>query len=82
MPAPVRPCSGRFSDELQIVLTRNIDRAQWAMHSCEVCGTAVGAVQVQGRWTPEQHWPTVKYLPHGTAAGAPARSARRMRMQF
>ena len=61
MKGPVRPCEGRFSDELQIVLQRNIDRAQWANHTCEVCGLAVGATQVGGKWVPEQHWPSVKY---------------------
>ena len=24
---------------------------------------AVGAAQVQGKWVPEQHWPSVKYQP-------------------
>jgi hypothetical protein len=61
MPIPAKPCDGRFSDELHVVLTQNKDRAQWAIHTCEVCGVAVGAVQVQGKWVPEQHWPTVKY---------------------
>jgi hypothetical protein len=46
---------------LHDVLTKNRDRDQWAIHTCEVCGLAVGAVQVQGKWVPEQHWPTVKY---------------------
>ena len=60
MPGPVKPCSGRFSEELQAILARNRDRAQWALHTCEVCGVSVGAVQVQGKWVPEQHWPSVK----------------------
>jgi len=62
MRGPVKPCEGRFSDELQTVLKRNMDRAQWANHTCEVCGLAVGATQVGGKWVPEQHWPSVKYL--------------------
>ncbi len=61
MPTPAKPCDGRFSDELQAVIAQNIDRAQWATHPCEVCGVLVGAVQVQGKWVPEQHWPSVKY---------------------
>jgi len=61
MATPAKPCDGRFSDELQALLARNTDRAQWATHACEVCGVSVGAVQVQGKWTPEQHWPSVKY---------------------
>lgn len=61
MPIPAKPCDGRFSDELQIVLTQNRNRAQWALYTCEVCGARVGVVQIQGRWVPEQHWPSVKY---------------------
>jgi hypothetical protein len=61
MKGPVKPCDGRFSDELQAVLNRNRDRAQWANHTCEVCGLAVGAMQVRGKWLPEQHWPSVQY---------------------
>lgn len=61
MPTPAKPCDGRFSDEIQILLVHNKDRAQWATHPCEVCGALVGAVQVHSKWVPEQHWPTVKY---------------------
>jgi hypothetical protein len=61
MPSPAKPCEGRFSDEVQAVLKTNKDRAQWANHTCEVCGVAVGAALVQGKWVPEQHWPSVKY---------------------
>jgi len=61
MPFPAKPCGGRFSDELQAVLTRNSDRAQWANHRCEACGLEIGAVMEKGRWVPEQHWPTVKH---------------------
>lgn len=63
MPVTVKPCDGRFSDELQEVLIRNRNREQWAVHSCELCGAAVGAVQVHGKWVPEQHWPSVTYPP-------------------
>ena len=61
MAGPVKPCEGRFSDELQTVLNRNRDRAQWANHPCEVCGLVVGAKQDRGKWIPGQHWPSVKY---------------------
>jgi hypothetical protein len=61
MPIPVKPCEGGFSEELQAVLTRNRNREQWAVHSCLVCGAQVGAVQVHGKWVPEQHWPSVTY---------------------
>ena len=63
MPIPVKPCDGRFSDDLQEILNRNRNREQWAIHTCEVCGAAVGAMQVQGKWVPEQHWPSVTYPP-------------------
>jgi len=61
MPIPAKPCEGRFSDEVLAILSGNRDRVQWANHPCEVCGVAVGATQVQGKWVPEQHWPSVKY---------------------
>jgi len=62
MPIPAKPCDGRFSDEVQEVLNRNRDRDQWANHPCEICGVAVGAKMEKGKWVPEQHWPTVKYI--------------------
>jgi len=66
MPIPAKPCDGRFSDELQALLSKNRDRVQWANHACEVCGVLVGATQVQGKWVPEQHWPSVKYVSRNT----------------
>ena len=63
MPISAKPCEGRFSDDLQGVLNQNRDRAQWGIYTCESCGARVGAVQIQGKWVPEQHWPTVKYPP-------------------
>lgn len=75
MPIPVKPCDGQFSDDLQEVLTRNRYREQWAVHTCQVCGAAVGAVQVQGRWVPEQHWPSVIYPPRNSGAKKHERSA-------
>jgi hypothetical protein len=61
MPTPLKPCDGHFSVELQENLHKNIDRAQWATHACEVCGVEVGAIQVGGKWVPEAHWRSVKY---------------------
>jgi hypothetical protein len=61
MPIPVKPCDGRFSNDLQEVLNRNRNREQWAVHTCQLCGTSVGAVQIHGKWVPEQHWPSVTY---------------------
>lgn len=75
MPTPVKPCDGRFSDDLQEGLTRNRDREQWAVYSCEVCGAKVGAVQVHGRWVPEQHWPSVTYPPRASVPNRYNRSA-------
>jgi hypothetical protein len=75
MPIPVKPCDGRFSDDLQAVLTRNRNREQWAMHSCELCGASVEAVQVHGKWVPEQHWPSVIYPPRTAVAKGHDRSA-------
>lgn len=63
MPIPLKPCDGRFSEDLQEILTRNRNREQWAVHPCQSCGTSVGAVQIHGKWVPEQHWPSVSYPP-------------------
>jgi hypothetical protein len=71
MPTPLKPCDGDFSEELQEVLRKNRDRAQWADHPCQTCGFEVGAVQVKGRWVPAPHWPSVKY-PVRKAAGEKA----------
>lgn len=68
MPIPVKPCDGQFSDDLQLVLTRNRDRDQWAVHTCQLCGAAVGAVLMHGKWVPEQHWPSVTYPPRHAGA--------------
>ena len=68
MPIPVKPCDGRFNDDLQAVLTRNREREQWSVHTCQLCGALVGAVQVGGKWVPEQHWPSVTYPPRNAVA--------------
>jgi hypothetical protein len=75
MPLSVKPCDGRFNDDLQEVLTRNRNREQWAVHTCELCGASVGAVQVQGKWIPEQHWPSVTYPPRSAVVNRYNRSA-------
>ncbi len=62
MPIPAKACEGRFSDEVLELLTKNKDRDQWANHTCEVCGVSVGAKMEKGKWIPEQHWPSVKYV--------------------
>jgi hypothetical protein len=78
MPLPAKPCEGRFSDEVQEVLNRNRDRDQWANHTCEICGVAVGAKLEKGKWVPEQHWPSVKYQPRNATEKKRSTSADRM----
>jgi hypothetical protein len=76
MPIPVKPCDGSLSDDLQAVLTRNREREQWALHTCQACGAAVGVVQVHGKWVPEQHWPSVTYASRHAAAKSSDRTAK------
>jgi hypothetical protein len=78
MPIPVKACEGRFSDEVRLVLSTNRDRAQWANHTCEVCGAAVGATLDRGKWVPEQHWPSVKYPSRNATPKKQDRSADSM----
>ncbi len=59
---PAKPCEGRLSDDAQAALTGNRNREQFAVQTCEVCGVRVRAIQNCGKWVPEQHWPSVKYL--------------------
>lgn len=68
MPIPLKPCDGRLADDLQPILTRNHNRAQWANYTCEACGAEVGVVFAGGKWVPEQHWPSVKYAPRATSS--------------
>lgn len=61
MPIPVKPCEGRFSEDVLSQLGNDRGRSQWAVYTCEACGAKVGAVLDKGKWSPEQHWPSVKY---------------------
>ena len=72
-----KACEGRFSDEVQLILTKNSERAQWANHACEVCGLSVGAVLDKGKWVPEQHWSSVKYSPRNAGTAGSNRSRPR-----
>lgn len=63
MPIPLKPCDGQLSDDLQELLSKNRNREQWALHTCQLCGASVGAVLARGKWVPEQHWPSVTYPP-------------------
>jgi hypothetical protein len=78
MPIAVKPCEGRFSDEVLATLSSNRNRAQWANHACEVCGVAVGAKLDRGKWIPEQHWPSVKYQSRTATEKRQRTSADRM----
>lgn len=77
MPIPIKPCDGHLSDDLQAILTRNREREQWALHTCQLCGASVGVVQMHGKWVPEQHWPSVTYPPRVPATKRYDRSAAR-----
>lgn len=57
----IKNCPGKFSEEVQQLLTQNIDRAQWRAHPCEVCGQEVDGEQRFGKWSPKPHWPTASY---------------------
>jgi hypothetical protein len=63
MPIPAKPCVGQFSEETIQALIINTDRAQWLTHPCVICGQQVGGRLVSGKWTPDQHWPSVHYVP-------------------
>ncbi len=63
MPAPVKPCPAQFSETTIESLIRNQNREQWIPQKCELCGQSVGARQLMGKWIPEPHWPSVRYLP-------------------
>jgi hypothetical protein len=45
------------------------------VHRCQACGVLIGAVQVHGKWVPEQHWPSVIYPPRVPATKKAERSA-------
>ena len=63
MPIPSKPCNGELSQETQQVLRKNRSRAQWGTYRCEGCGRKVGVQEVGGQWIPEQHWPSIVYVP-------------------
>jgi hypothetical protein len=45
------------------------------LHTCQVCGAAVGAIQAHGKWVPEQHWPSVTYPARTTVSARYVRTA-------
>ncbi len=61
MPAPLKPCPGQFSDEVQQALLNDTDRARWKDHPCELCGQLVSAQLYKSRWEPDRHWKSVTY---------------------
>ena len=62
MPTPAKPCVGAFNEEIIASLQKNVGHAQWLAHPCAVCGQQVGAKIALGKWTPEPHWPSVRYV--------------------
>ena len=56
-----KACAGRFGQEAQDLLTKDLGRARWHEHTCEVCGQAVEAQLKNGKWIPKAHWPSVKF---------------------
>lgn len=59
MPRPLKPCDGRLSELTLALLDKGRDRSRWGIHPCQVCGRGVGVLQVNGKWIPETHWPSV-----------------------
>lgn len=68
MPAIAKPCQGNFTEETVAALLADKDHAQWMMHTCAVCGQQVGAHIEKGKWVPESHWPSVRYVPRAKRA--------------
>ena len=63
MPIPAKPCTGLFNEETVEALIKNNERAQWLPQTCNLCGQTIGARLVSGKWVPDQHWPSVHYVP-------------------
>ncbi len=61
MPTPAKPCDGRLNDELQPILNKNRNRAQWSEYPCAVCGLSVEVIEIKGTWVPKPHWPSINY---------------------
>jgi len=68
MPAIAKPCAGHFSDDTVTALLADRDHAQWLMHACMQCSQQVGAHIEKGKWVPEAHWPSVRYVPRAKRA--------------
>lgn len=76
MPTPAKPCDGTFSEETISLLMKNMDRAQWQAHTCQVCGQQVGAKIEKGRWVPEAHWPSIPRRQAGKLPVSDRRASR------
>jgi CheY-like chemotaxis protein len=75
MKTPAKPCNGRFSDETVQALLKNVERAQWLPHTCELCGQLLGARLEKGHWVPEPHWPSVVARRTSGSTAAPRKEA-------
>ncbi len=63
MPTPAKPCAGTFSEETIQRLVKNDGHAQWLPQPCDLCGQQIGGRILAGKWIPDPHWPTVRYVP-------------------
>ena len=69
MPILTKPCKGELSEQTQLLLRASRDRADWGVHSCEICGQSVGVSAANGDWVLERHWPSVAYIPRKPSVG-------------
>ena len=69
MPTPLKPCAGTFTDETVSLLLSNRNREQWQSFPCELCGQQVSPKLEKGKWVPEPHWQSVRYVATRRRAG-------------
>jgi hypothetical protein len=63
MPILTKPCKGKLSEPTKLLLRTRLNRADWGVYPCEVCGQSVGVLETDGDWSLERHWPSVVYSP-------------------
>jgi hypothetical protein len=69
MPILTKPCKGKLSEQIQVLLRTSEDRADWGVYPCEICGQSVGVLETNGNWVLERHWPSVIYTPRKPSVG-------------
>ena len=57
---PVKACLGELSEQTKESLQMNAGRERFRTAICELCGQTVEVQEVKGKWTTQQHWPSVK----------------------